>query len=244
MTQSNPRVKDGVVVRHPYIHIAGGKRLVVCNPTPDMVDVRAIAYGISKECRYAGQIEDFYSVAQHSVLMRDYAKAHNLLPAHELIYVLRHDAAEFAIGDVPKPYKLELPDFNRKEEELLAVIDEHFGLETNERIERVVKELDTRILVDEASQLFSHTPEWLDDFHEAGIDPLGIHITPWTWERSLYFFAECFAEDYSAFLKHNGCNPDQDNGYFKWEAFDELVTAAFVRYITQNRTEVDNAART
>jgi hypothetical protein len=67
-----------------------------------------IAWGLSQLCRYNGQCKQFYSVAEHSVLvawLMDKYTAGNPLEG------LMHDACEAYIGDLPSPWKPLVPDF-------------------------------------------------------------------------------------------------------------------------------------
>ena len=50
-----------------YIATSTGKHIDFVNITPDQICIEDIARGLSNECRFAGQLESFYSVAQHSV---------------------------------------------------------------------------------------------------------------------------------------------------------------------------------
>lgn len=208
-------------VQHPYIHTAGGGKFYPSNIQPEQFSIKAIAHGLAKECRFAGMIKGFYSVAQHCVLMRDYAAAHNLFPLEQLIYVLLHDAAEAYIGDIATPIKATLPDFNRLEKKIMQNLMSHFGLAFP--LPHGVKELDARIVVDEASQLFDDKPEWLQDFANAGIEPLGIDIDPWTWQESLRAFVETFLVDYTNFLLgQRSIWVNSDYCCFKWNEFAQL----------------------
>jgi hypothetical protein len=222
---TNSKTKAGLLVQHPYMHLVGHKRLYPESTAPDMVSLKSIAYGLAKECRFAGQIEGFYSVAQHCILMRKYAQEHALCEPHQLIYLLMHDAAEGYLGDIAKPVKVTLPDFNALETRIEHVIADHFGLS---RVNPpLVKELDTRIIVDEASQLFDTVPDWVQDFLDAGTQPLGITITPWRWEVALHLFARAFCEDYSAFLKHYDISPLWSGyAHFAWTDWNQLMKSA------------------
>ncbi len=93
-----------------------GKYLDYTAPDPHVFDKDSIAQGLSHECRFNGQIPQFYSVAQHSVL------ASYLVPPHLAWEALLHDATEAFCKDIPAPLKLLLPDYKRVEARLDKVI--------------------------------------------------------------------------------------------------------------------------
>lgn len=59
------------------------------------ITLENIAHGISNLCRFHGQTREFYSVAQHSVIMAQEAGTRRLA-----LLALFHDAAEAFTGDV------------------------------------------------------------------------------------------------------------------------------------------------
>ena len=184
-------------LRHPYIWVpdADTPTWVVRELTPDMIDTTSIVKGLSKECRFARQIEDFYSVAQHSVLLAVYADRYDLCPKEQLIYFLLHDAAEAYLGDMAKPIKLELPDFQALEDDVLKVIFERFELDWP--MPDIVHELDTRILIDEASQLFADVPGWVEQYIQAGWHPLNVDVKPWPWQVAAATYRVMFQKYYN-----------------------------------------------
>lgn len=91
----------------------------------DDVDLRDIAHALSNQCRFAGHIPTFYSVAQHSVLVA------SLAPPWAAKWALLHDASEAYLTDLPSPLK-RLPEFSAyraAEARASMVIAERFGLD-------------------------------------------------------------------------------------------------------------------
>ena len=76
-----------------------GKVFDLLDPQPEMVCIEDIAHSLAYQCRYTGHPREFYSVAQHCVLM-----AEADLPGDPLVRLL-HDAAEAYIGDIARPWK-------------------------------------------------------------------------------------------------------------------------------------------
>ena len=176
---------------HPYMWTYSGKKLMVEDLKPEMIDIQSIANGLAKECRFGGQIEGFYSVARHSLILRHALSLE--LPRHQWIYPLMHDAAEGYMRDMCKPVKVCLPDYNKMEDKVLAVIAEKYGLEFP--FPSIVKSYDTRIVLDEAEQLFFNEPAWIQDFAEHDIFPIGLDIKPRDWRTDLNEFLHCFYAD-------------------------------------------------
>ena len=159
-----------------WISTRTGRRFDYLNPTPDMISIDDIALGLSKECRYLGQCEGFYSVAQHSVLGARFVHADFQLE------MLLHDAAEAYTGDCPTPFKRLLPDFMEFEARIDAVIRERFGLPPQMSAE--VKWMDEVLYATERRDL---TPEFRMEpgMRSYGVDPLpGKPIVPWGWRTS------------------------------------------------------------
>jgi hypothetical protein len=107
-----------------------GKIVDIQNPTPDMINIEDIAHALSMICRFAGHCREFYSVAEHSVLVANLGKVQR---CHDFnLALLLHDAAEAYLGDVIRPVKtlLALP-INELEKRWLSAIDKKFNLNEN-----------------------------------------------------------------------------------------------------------------
>lgn len=176
---------------HPFMWTYSGKRWMVDDLKPEMIDIESIANGLAKECRFGGQIEGFYSVARHSIILRHALSLE--LPRHMWIYPLLHDAAEGYMRDMCKPVKVKLPDYSAMEDRVMTVIAAEYGLEFP--FPEIIKRYDTKIVLDEAEQLFHDRPPWIDDFIANDIFPIGLDIKPRDWKTDLDEFLHCFYAD-------------------------------------------------
>ena len=105
---------------------SGGK-FDFTNPDPESVHISDIAHALSLQCRFNGHINEFYSVAEHSVLVADMLFEKHADPKLALTGLL-HDAAEAYIGDVVSPLKHLLPEFLLYEAEVEKCISVKFGI--------------------------------------------------------------------------------------------------------------------
>lgn len=121
------------------------------NPRPEDIRLEDIARHLSKEQRFGGAChQDFYSVAQHSVLVSELVKPQNA------IFGLFHDAAEAYIKDVPTPLKRALGKlYSEIERRWLVAIGEALGIGNALALMPVdVKIADTVALATEFRDLF------------------------------------------------------------------------------------------
>ena len=145
-----------------------GLYIDVFNPTPDMICIEDIAHGLSNVCRFAGQIPEFYSVAQHSVVVHNYVNKEHRLQA------LLHDASEAYLGDMPSPIKRKFSEYKKVEENLMKVIAEKFGFD--HELHPSVKEADKKVLEQEWEYFVKGSKE----------DPI------WIWEIPEQHFISTF----------------------------------------------------
>jgi len=105
------------------IRSVSGLYVNVFEPTPEMIRIEDIAHALSHQCRFGGHLQEFYSVAQHSVLVAARVSHENKFNA------LMHDAGEAYLLDIPTPIKAKLNDYKALEHKLMKVIADKFGFQ-------------------------------------------------------------------------------------------------------------------
>lgn len=133
----------------------------LANPTPEMVEPRDIAWHLSMDNRWGGNLRLPFNVAHHSVLV-----ARTIARPDWRIYGLLHDAPEAYTGDLIAPLKEMIIasgfDFRAIEDRILAVILQRFGLPPmTPEIARAVHEADQLLLATEYRDVVrSQIPDW------------------------------------------------------------------------------------
>jgi len=149
-----------------------GRAIWSLDPRPEDVDIRDIAHALSLQCRFAGHSRFHYSVAQHSIMVRDlvnwYADCADI-PAEDMptdkewgpieLTALLHDASEAYLIDVPRPLKPHLPEYKVAENAWEQVIATRYGL--THPMPKLVKWADNAALAIERDALFGvQTMPW------------------------------------------------------------------------------------
>ena len=137
----------------PSMALKSGNYFNLLNPEESTYTLEDIAHALANTCRFGGQCNGFYSVAQHSVHVAEIA------PLELKRAALFHDAAEAFIGDIPNPLKQLLPEYQELEEKIERAIFKKLGIEypLNEKI----KQLDLVLLKTEKRDLMPQiNDEW------------------------------------------------------------------------------------
>lgn len=108
----------------PFIETVTGRKFYFLAENPGF-EIEEIGSGLSKACRYTGQCLDFYSVAEHSLLVSQIMETWRLGDPFE---GLVHDASEAYLSDVAGPAKFLLPDYKALEAEIEGKLKPAFGL--------------------------------------------------------------------------------------------------------------------
>ena len=132
-----------------------GRKISILYPGVEDINIEDIAHALSLQCRYNGHCNEFYSVAEHSVLAARMFKArYGERFECDYIYTLMHDAAEAYVGDMINPVKRELPAFKAIENRFLDAIREKFDWPWMWDSKSRIKQVDRWMLATEMDQLF------------------------------------------------------------------------------------------
>lgn len=128
-----------------WITTQSGKHFDYTSLSADAICIEDIACALSNICRFTGHVQDFYSVAQHSVHVS------YLVPPEFALEALLHDAAEAYCSDINSQLKQLLPDYRRQIKAVEAVIAAKFGLPAS--MSAAVKHADLVMLATERRDL-------------------------------------------------------------------------------------------
>lgn len=152
------------------IRLNSGCYLDLLDPRPDQFTMSDIACGLSKICRFGGQIEQFYSVAEHCLVSTEIARERTGSVDFQKA-VLMHDAAEAFVGDIVKPLKVLLPEFSSIENRLEACIFKKYSIDFGKFKERA-KAIDMDMLIAERNHFFSKDEvAWVGEDEVEKINP-------------------------------------------------------------------------
>ena len=148
-------------------------------------DIRDIAHALSRICRYGGHVREFYSVAQHSVLVSRH------VPRADALWGLLHDATEAYLGDVVRglKYRPQMIEYRRIEKQIEREICQVFGLPFE--MPESVRYVDEAILANEKRDIMvPSTRDWALRYK-----PLeGLTIKPLLPDAAKILFLERWAE--------------------------------------------------
>lgn len=158
-----------------------GRHFSLLDPQLEDIDIQDIAHALSHMCRFTGHTSEFYSVAQHSVLVS------LVCEPEDRKHALLHDAAEAFCCDISRPLKY-LPEMARYkdiEHVIQSRIYEAFHLAPE--YGPSVKAADNRLVRAEAAKLMRPIPSW------ASVDP-DINIIPMSPRYAKSVFLDRFHE--------------------------------------------------
>lgn len=162
---------------------ASGFVLDLGNPDASGLPVEDVAKALAYQPRWCGATRQFYSVAEHSVMVS------HLVPPPIAYDALWHDAIEFIQGDWPSPLKVYLgrDAINKKLAPIEAALANRFGFALHVP---GVKEADLVAMATEVRDLLP--PTWMDWGHLP--EPAPTRIEPVGPEKAFDLFMQRYEE--------------------------------------------------
>lgn len=178
-----------------WIWSKNGNKLSILHLKPSDVEIDEIAHALANTCRFGGHCGKFYSVAEHSLIM-----AHLIIELEGdcnqcgrdlALSALLHDASEYMLTDVPKPFKHMMPEYEKYEKFISGIIDERFG--TNSK-HPLLKTLDKRLVISEAIALWESNgiPDWIREWPVDAIDNFDKYLNCYDPNEAYFAFMEMF----------------------------------------------------
>lgn len=204
-TPSQPRAKTSadrpaVSARcETAIPLLSGNRLDLADPDCSVIKPIDIAAGL-RQPRFTAQTRDFYTIAQHSLLvLRLVSPIARKLGGEKGLQLRRcalmHDAAEAFIHDLTTPLKRQLIDYRAIEARLETRLQAHFGFEFTPYRRDQVKLADLQALAIEQRDLVGREDPWpvLDRIDRSKLRSLKITRT-WSPGEAQARFLEAFED--------------------------------------------------
>ena len=158
-----------------------------------------IGHALSNICRFTGHVKEFYSVAQHSVIVSEILEHQGHSPEVQLRGLL-HDASEAYLTDIARPLKVQgfMSGYRKIEAELEELIARAFGI-SNLPDERI-KVADNMALRIEMRYLMGNPKDWDDCCYEYELLPWSLTPYPPKEARGFFFsrLADLVGVDYGA----------------------------------------------
>lgn len=162
-----------------------GKKFWPVDPRPEDIDIVDIAHALSNLCRFGGHCREFYSVAQHSVLLS------YICEPKDALWGLLHDASEAYVVDIPRPLKYSpgMEGYKVIEKRMMRAVCEAFGLSYDSP--ESVNIADEVLIATEARDLMPehNVKEWT--FTHPALEE---QIIPWSPSESKQKFLDRFYE--------------------------------------------------
>lgn len=168
----------------PTIQTRDGHYLNLLEPCGSAINIDGIAHALSNLCRFTGHVREFYSVAQHSLMVS------LIVPENVAREGLLHDAQEAYIGDVSTPLKRLLPRYEEIEKNLEGVIAKKFGLDWSPATRSLVKRADTIMLATERRDLLGAMKDEGEWGFLRSIEPLFQVVRPMSPESARRAFLQ------------------------------------------------------
>jgi hypothetical protein len=131
-----------------------GRTLNLAEPRLADIELPAIACGLARICRYGGQVRQFYSVAEHAILVA------GSVPPDLRFAALHHDDSEAFLGDVSRNLKHSdfMAGYRKLEDRWTEVIEVALHIHLSDTERAVIKAADDLVAIYERCVLRQGMP--------------------------------------------------------------------------------------
>lgn len=184
------------------MQLASGAVMDLRNFSNAKINMEDIAHSLAYQCRFNGGTKDFYSVAQHSILVHELAEPYG---REMQLAALLHDAGEAFIGDIITPIKHACPFISELEDALITEIYKRYNIKLTAEQKDIIKQLDHEVLKREVVQLTNYNRGyWLQHFNFDCVMVKAQYkdqpcITAWSPYTAKVGFMQCFNQ---LFMEH------------------------------------------
>lgn len=109
-----------------WVQTVSGLPFWPLEPDYFLIEFPDISHHLASKVRYSGAGQRHYSIAEHSVHMSQWAKRQCFDKSTQM-WMLLHDASEFILPDVARPYKADLTGFAEIEAGVMTSVIERFN---------------------------------------------------------------------------------------------------------------------
>lgn len=151
----------------PFIPTFTGKVFNVEVPSSHDVTIRDIAHSLSMQCRFGGHCQQFYSVAEHSVILS------RLVEKKFALCALLHESSHAYIHDVVITLQYLLPGYQEMANRIWAMVAKRFHLPSV--IPVAIRNADLKLRASEIEYLLLPTTRaWLQGVTPFTLEELGV----------------------------------------------------------------------
>jgi hypothetical protein len=143
--------------RGHWMQISHGRIFYPLDPSPKDVFIEDIAKGLAGQNRYNGLSDQLINVAQHSCNAAWIAQLSGSDHNVELA-MLMHDAPEYVVGDMIRPLKVKMSDFQAAENHVMDAITERYDLPPISH--KTIKYYDNLAAAWEKRDIYPSSREW------------------------------------------------------------------------------------
>ena len=135
-----------------YVGTFSGRKVTLDVVDPQSIEIIDIAVGLANQCRYAGQVWPFYSVAEHSIVVSELVTDDNQRRSRKL-KALMHDAPEYILNDITRPVKRQIYNYDYLETKVMTAICSKYEMAYSKDDWERIKDADNMITITERIQL-------------------------------------------------------------------------------------------